>query len=258
MEAWETAVKEFVATWENDPQIIAGVLTGSYVTGNQDASSDIDIYLVSADSRPYRERGNRIVHGFLMEYFINPAWKIHELMDPEQDSLNRVTCSLLVNGKVLFDRTRVLPGLKERAREILETPLEALGDSARENYKYHIFAAYTELDRAFRAETPDFGLCYHLLLNRLIDSYADFLQTLLPTRYKLYRFLTESGFAERYGLRPFPDATFSALFLECLEQQEKHAAFRCITALKDHVLDAMGGFHIDGWVQRTPVPADKS
>ncbi len=56
-----------------------GILVcGSYITGNPSTHSDLDVHIILNENVNYRERGNKIVDGLLIEYFANPAKQIRE------------------------------------------------------------------------------------------------------------------------------------------------------------------------------------
>ena len=75
---WKLALNEFIKPYLNDEEVEAILLVGSYAVGNQNEYSDIDVYVILNDNAEYRERGNKLVNGYLIEYFVNP---IHEIID---------------------------------------------------------------------------------------------------------------------------------------------------------------------------------
>ena len=70
MEKWEHAVNTFLKQYINEDYFLGAILTGSYATGNNNPDSDIDIFIVTKDTTNWRERGNKLVDGYLIEYFI--------------------------------------------------------------------------------------------------------------------------------------------------------------------------------------------
>lgn len=51
---------------------------------NSDIDIDIDIYIITKNDTTWRERGNKLVDGYLIEYFINPIKKINDYMEKKQ------------------------------------------------------------------------------------------------------------------------------------------------------------------------------
>lgn len=72
---WKLALDKFIAPYLNDEEVEAILLVGSYAVNNQNQYSDIDIYIILNDNAEYRERGNKKVDNYLIEYFINPIRK---------------------------------------------------------------------------------------------------------------------------------------------------------------------------------------
>ena len=76
MSNWEIALEKFLDKYKNEDYFLGAILTGSYATGNYDENSDIDVFIVTKDTTGWRERGNVLIDGYLIEYFINPIKKV--------------------------------------------------------------------------------------------------------------------------------------------------------------------------------------
>jgi predicted nucleotidyltransferase len=77
---WKIALNKFVNKYKDDKDVEAIFLAGSYAVGNENKYSDIDVYIILNDNANYQERGNILVDDYLIEYFINPVYKIKEYM----------------------------------------------------------------------------------------------------------------------------------------------------------------------------------
>ena len=104
MNKWELAVEEFISQYKDEDYFLGAILTGSYATGNNDENSDIDIYIVTTNETKWRERGNKNINGFLIEYFINPKNKILSYFEQELKDYHLSTTMIFVNGKILYDK----------------------------------------------------------------------------------------------------------------------------------------------------------
>ena len=78
MKDWETALDKFLVSWKVRKEVTGVLVCGSFVTGKPAPHSDIDLHIVLSESVLWRERGNKIVDGFLIEYFANPPRQIRE------------------------------------------------------------------------------------------------------------------------------------------------------------------------------------
>ena len=90
MQTWELAVEKFLTKYKDEDYFLGAILTGSYATGNYDENSDIDIYIVTKNNVTWRERGNKNIDGFLIEYFINPKKKILSYFELQKKQTVRV------------------------------------------------------------------------------------------------------------------------------------------------------------------------
>ena len=84
MENWEKALKKFLQRYENEDYYEGAIACGSYVSGNNNEFSDIDVHIVLKRGNEWRERGNLEIDGFLIEYFANPVNKYESYMEDEK------------------------------------------------------------------------------------------------------------------------------------------------------------------------------
>lgn len=128
MEKWQLAIESFLNEYKNEDYFVGAILTGSYATGNQNINSDIDIYIITKNDTTWRERGNKLVNGYLIEYFINPIKKINDYMEKETKDYHISTTRIFANGKVLIDKTGEVATLINQAKENLNKGFEDLDD----------------------------------------------------------------------------------------------------------------------------------
>ena len=112
---WKLALNEFIKPYLNDEEVEAILLVGSYAVGNQNEYSDIDVYVILNDNADYRERGNKLVEGHLIEYFINPIYKVREYLEEDKRGHGGSMANMLLHGQVLLDRNGIVEILKQEA-----------------------------------------------------------------------------------------------------------------------------------------------
>ena len=76
MKDWELSLDKFISEYKKLDNVVGIILTGSYATGNNTINSDIDVFIVTDDNTKWRERGTKLVDGYLIEYFINPVRQV--------------------------------------------------------------------------------------------------------------------------------------------------------------------------------------
>ena len=104
---WKTVLNKFLEKWKRKGYVEGAILTGSRVTSYFSKYSDIDVYIVLSEKIKWRERGNRIFDGFLIEYFANPPYQIRKYFVEEFKQNKYTTARMFVMGKILFDKKRV-------------------------------------------------------------------------------------------------------------------------------------------------------
>ncbi|MFC0469146.1 nucleotidyltransferase domain-containing protein [Halalkalibacter kiskunsagensis] len=138
MEMWEVVLNKFIDEWKNRSDVTAALVCGSYITGNPSKRSDLDIHIILSDDVDWRERGNKIIDGLLIEYFVNPPRQIRKYF--QDDYRDRRTMSMVqfITGKVLFDKHNVIQELKTEAQEWINKKYENTNQVLLEIKKYGI------------------------------------------------------------------------------------------------------------------------
>lgn len=251
MESWEIALTKFLEQWESEKYVLAAIATGSFVVGNNTNKSDIDVQIILSDEVNWRERGNKYVDGFLIEYFVNPVKQVYQYLDDDLKYGNRIDANMFYIGKVMFDKVGITSELKRRAKEDLEKDLLEVDNASLEMMKYGIWDYFEEIEEAFENNSPYFNYLYYSYLDLLLERYSRFLKIILPAKYKVYKFLKDKEYRQKYNINDFPDEKFKSKFLECIEEQDKERRYRLILEQKNYVLEKMGGFEINGWNLRS-------
>ena len=61
-------VSDFLKSWQDKKEYQGALLTGSRATGISTSHSDIDLLIVLTNGTDYKERGNKIIDGIVLEY----------------------------------------------------------------------------------------------------------------------------------------------------------------------------------------------
>ena len=243
---FEAALDEFITPWRKRRDVVGGLVCGSYITGSASARSDLDVQIVLAPGTAWQERGNHVVAGFLVEYFLNPPEQLRLYFERDRERNRPVTATMFATGRVLFDQSEEVRKLRRDAEKSLRTPFPKLPAKEVEKLKYFIWDSLDNLTEAHAGDVP-LAHGYHDHVHRVYSDYARFLrQSVLPA-YQLYRYLSEPRYRKKYLLRAFPDLRVRTLILAALEARGRDEMMRCAEALSRHALRKMGGIEIDGW-----------
>lgn len=248
MEPWAAAAYTFLEEWKAKGNVIGALVCGSYVTGNPTPHSDIDLHIILSEDTDWRERGNRVVAGFVIEYFANPPRQFAEYFKEDYESNDRSAVVQILTGWVLFDTQGAIEQLKLEAREWLKKPFAKPSDTAVELSKYTLWDILDNLQDAWEQKTPDFAYIYHNTICLTTRIYCQFLGQPVIGFGKQYRCLSHSDVAARkYLMDPFPDERFVDLFIRATTETDQTRMLPLAEEMTDHVWQAMGGFEIDGW-----------
>lgn len=244
---WQRALEKFLEEWKEKDFVEAALLTGSRAIGTDTLYSDVDIYIILSDSVEWRERGNKVIDGVLIEYFANPPRQIKHYFEKELKENSKCTARIVAVGETLFDKTGIAEELKREALNYMKKSFQKPDEVWIEIAKYGLWDMLDSTKDAEERNDPSFSYLYHLTLNEVLGVYSKFLSVEAPPASKVYRMFADGEFREAYMFEPFPDGEFMALFLSAIEREQVETLERLIL----HVFERMGGFNIDGWRLKT-------
>ncbi|MCK9525711.1 MAG: nucleotidyltransferase domain-containing protein [Limnochordia bacterium] len=252
MEAWEKAVELFLVEWIQRDEFAGALVCGSFVTGDPTSHSDIDLHIVLSDSVDWRERGNRYVDRFLIEYFANSPRQIRRYFADDFANFSTSSMVQFITGKIICDPQGILSVLKEEAMTWRAKRYLPLASSSVEMRKYHLWDTFDNLCDCYEHQQPDFDFVYHQSLLLLFQGYCAILNVEQIPFGHISRYLSDPAYLHKYLKAPFPDPDFSCIFLEAMTCQDSVGRMRRYDSLLNHVFQKSGGFQVDGWRLRTP------
>lgn len=244
VEKWKIALKEFLKGYEDDDDVIGALLCGSYASGNQNDNSDIDVHLILKDSASYRKRGNIESNSYLIEYFMNPVWKLKEEMEDELINGNLCTTTMFAYGKIIYDLDGKVKELQDLALSYIDSPIKAITSNKLDLNNYHIWDTLDELKVALNEESKDFNTIYYNLLDYIYDAYCEYLSIPKLSKTKRYKILTDEKFRKKYHVFKLPEKKFLDLYLVCYEEDKPVSMYNNISKLIDYYYEKQGGFNI--------------
>jgi len=249
---WETALETFLARWRDGLEVTGALVCGSYVTGDPSPRSDIDVHILLKPSVKWRERGNDIVDGFLIEYFSNPPHRIREYFREDYGDNDHACATQFVTGRILFDRGGVIAKLKKEARRWIEKPLKK---PTRVQILMGGYGLWDNLDNfrdAVEGGEPDLAWQYVHSLTAILRTYTRFSGDCFLRFDKAYAGLSGDSLTKKYAQRPFSDTMFARRFAAAMLETEPAKMLPTLEALTRYVHRKMGGFEIDGFRLRSP------
>lgn len=242
------ALNKFISGWRSKPEVIGALVCGSYITGDPNENSDIDVHIILSSNIKWRERGNLYVNGYLVEYFANPPQQILKYFEEDYKSNSWMSMVQFVTGKVIFDETGEIAKLKEKANNWMLRPFSRIDDDkVIEAMKYSIWDIYDNLQVAFKGSRSDFYYIFFNNLSRIFEIYSKYIGWYVPNTDQQYELLSNEKFRAKYMIRSFPNINFAKKFKNALSVTIEKDMMINFKDLVDYVLEEMGGFNIDGW-----------
>lgn len=132
MKELELIIKDYIEKMEKEYNVIGGMLTGSYVTGNMRPNSDIDIFFIW-NKENQSIRGKEFYKDIEFEYFISPKWKYYDRLKNDLTSQQ-----IYSTGKIIFDSKNIFKNIQEKAIEVSQSYNPKISKSERLDYSFYI------------------------------------------------------------------------------------------------------------------------
>lgn len=251
MNDWQIALEKFLAEYKDKEYFLGALLSGSYATGNNDENSDIDVYIVTTDDTPWRERGNKNIDGFLIEYFINPKRVILSYLEKELKDYHMSTTMIFVNGKILYDKNGDVEELVNIAKN--NAKLDRLADVDEFKFKmncYSVWDGFDELDSKYKKH-QDIDFSYYIFLERILDSY--FYNKQIPSipLNKIEQVFKDGEYKRKYNVVKLPEQEFIEKVIKCLDEKNYDKRYENAKELYEYFLSQFPSFDINNLAVRS-------
>jgi len=253
MEKWEKALNKFLERYEKEDYYEGAIACGSFVSGNNNEFSDIDVHVVLKRGNVWRERGNLEIDGFLIEYFANPVNKYEAYMEDEKIERGNHTTKMFARGKIVRDKNGEVKKLKEEAIKLENIELPDISEFDLLSSKYGCWDKYDELKVIYYEKRDSFYLAYYELYKRLITLHGKVKKLREFSLTKLDKLLDSKLFRDNYGISKFYDEYDTSIIRECMVLDTKEKMMENITELYNYVMEISGGFDINKFVLRSEV-----
>ncbi len=251
MEKWEIALDKFLKRYINKPWFEGALLCGSYAAGNQNKFSDIDVVIVASNNLGWQEKSNCYVDDFLMEYTVNPVYKIEEYMQSGMESHTPVDQNMFAYGVILHDKHGIMKKLRQKSIRDLNKKIKPFSKYSNDFKKYGLWCRYDDM-LSLQHDGYPIDLLYWTLVDKLITAYYDF--SCLPhvPHAKIQKILTDKEFAQRYHATQLPDKTFTKLLMACFTAKPKDKV-QAVDELYNYVINLSGRFDIGQFIGRRKI-----
>lgn len=257
LSGWETAVRRFVTRWAESRPVSGVLICGSFITGEPGPRSDIDLHIVLPEGTGWRERGNRVIDGYLIEYFANPPAQIRKYFHDDLRSRRTMSLVQFATGSIHADSGGTVEALAALAKSLLPAAFEIPRSAALELLKYSVWDTVDNALDACERGAPDARFVYYTALEALFDDYSRFLGRPRLSPHRIMASLSGSSLRRRYLLDDFPDRAFADEYIAAITDRDDSAMPRHLEAIAGIIFTAAGGFEIDGFSVTTPADVNR-
>ena len=253
MEKWEKALNKFLERYEKEDYYEGAIACGSFVSGNNNEFSDIDVHIILKRGNEWRERGNLEVDGFLIEYFANPVNKYETYMEEEKSERGNHTTKMFARGRIVRDKNGEVEKLRNKALELENVELPEISEFDLLAGKYGCWDKYDELKVIYHENRDNFYLAYYELYKYLLNLHGKVKRFREFSLTKLDKMLDNKLFRDNYGISKFYDEYDTRIIRECMTIDDREKMFCKITDFYNYVMEISGGFDINKFVLRSEV-----
>ncbi|MCL2217154.1 MAG: nucleotidyltransferase domain-containing protein [Defluviitaleaceae bacterium] len=244
---WRIKLDIFLSDFEHMKDVVGVMVCGSYITGNPGKHSDLDVHIILDNNVKYRERGNRVIDGLVIEYFANPPYQILRYFDEDLTDKSLMSQVQFATGEIIMDEVGEVAALKEKAIAMIDdfyvNPPDA---SVSELAKYFMWDMLDDLQDAHETNRADFDFLYFTALDSLLREYTSAINRPY-NRKAILGNIQDAHVREKYLLRELPDETISRLISGAITATGKNEKVNIYQQLTNAIWDKFGGFNIDGF-----------
>jgi len=254
MKNWKDKLDIFLAGFEHATDIVGVLVCGSYITGQPTPHSDLDVHIVLDNKVNYRERGNKIIDGLLIEYFANPYKQIVSYFNDDLHDKSLMCQTQFATGKIIIDKVGDVQLLKEEATSMIANFYDASQTVPfmSELEKYFLWDMLDDMQDAYETQRPDYDFLYYTRLNMLLEKYFKCIN--LPYNTKsIYGSIVDANVRKKYLLGKLPDEGIGKLIVSAITATARCEKIDAYVKLTTAIFDCFGGFCVDGFKLKSDV-----
>ena len=189
---------------------------GSYLTGVNTSSSDIDLHIIFDNEDPnHLIRGNKIIDGVRVEYFEKPIGDIYQTIDEDYNSQNNASLSNFGKSKIIYAKDNQLRQLQDYAVKKFSTSLPPLSDDEAKEQVSIINNRMEKLKRYAYNDDHKFEHLYRLTIDKIRKFYHKFLGISKIQTSKVYRIYTDEQYRQSM-YKENPESEFVDMYLDLI------------------------------------------
>ncbi len=241
---FDKALKIFVDKYKKNPNVLAILVSGSFIHSSPDKNSDLDVYILLEKSK-MRERGNTWINGVEIEYFINPVNQVRHYFKTETGSKSPCTAHMFANSKILYQRDKTVNQLIKEAKTILKKKMPPMKKIDLEFARYSIDDIQKDLEDVYLKKDI---FAFYLIANNILSECLDLF-------FKVHRISKEKSKRLQEQLKSI-DKKFEKLYTNALIEKNIDKQYRNINRVVNYIEKLIGGKRPKEWILRSKCTAE--
>lgn len=226
----ESIINDYIEKMKKDYNIIAAMLTGSYITGNMGPNSDIDIFFIW-DREDESMRGREFYKDVEFEYFISPEWKYFDRLKGDLTSQQ-----IYSTGKIVLDTNNIFNDIQQKSIAILKkyNPVFALSEKL--DYSFYVETIMRDgMDMLGDDKLENFYFLSGMHIPRLCNIIAK-----IRKKYPIY---------EKYAMEELQqlDERLFLMIMELYKVKESHEIRNRWISLCEYILNELGDLDLKSY-----------
>lgn len=232
----------------NIDDYIGIIVYGSYVTGESNDLSDLDIMIIKKE-HDSSDIGSIVIDGIRIEYFIQGLKRLYESVKIEMDNNDPSHLTKFATCEIVEDKTGEVEEFIEYAKKLYETKIKKSFD---DKDKFEIFSINNRLeDLGSLLNADSFYAVYYTTLERIRNAYCRVNGFISLPLTKIEHMYTDKDYSKKYinsSEHTLPDEEFMSLYLQCLNISDRNTMYDNINKLYRYAFYAYdfdpNNFHI--------------
>ena len=218
MEEYQVAITKFIdkMNYLGNEHVLGIVVYGSYTTGYNHKSSDIDMHIITDDSENKLYRGVSTVNGFKIEYFEKPISDIYISVDNDFLTNENPYLTIIGYGKIIFDRDGAIKKLQEYTIEKYDNPIPPLSGEDAKEMAYIIDNRISKLKSMFINNRPEFTYNYYLDIEKIRKFYSRLCGCANIPVDKSFKVYTDNEYRDSFCKSTIPDDKFIKMYFNAV------------------------------------------
>lgn len=226
--------------YKKDEHFLGVYFYGSALTGFANRNSDIDLHVVFDDSDPtHIYRGVHFVDGYKIEYFEKCIGDLYLSVKNDIQERNIAWHSMLVNSKILFDKTGKLKELREYTAKVYANGLPKLDEQDAMEYVAIIDNRMEKLRILMEEDAESFYHIYQITIEKIRRFYHGLNGFPRINTSKIYRVYKNDEYRKSYYEGDFVNDEFKNLYYNLIAQssQDKRKLYQDLKKFYEYVKD---------------------